>query len=83
MNPTHLCPVCGYDALDDAAYDDDAAPSFEICSSCGFQFGVSDLNDGFTFEKWRNRWIRDGCPWQSIGVPEPEGWNPREQLKKL
>jgi len=77
-----MCPVCGYEGLDDPAYED-SAPSYEICVSCGFQFGVSDTNDGYSFEEWRTDWIRSGCQWQSAGVPAPAEWDGSKQLRNL
>jgi hypothetical protein len=31
--------VCGYDGLDEPAFDDVGAPSYDICDCCGTQFG--------------------------------------------
>ncbi len=85
----YICPVCGYDDLDEQAYDgipiieDDAIGSLEICPSCGFQFGKTDDDEGITFEQWRERWIAGGMPWDGIGIHAPPNWNPREQLKNI
>ena len=38
----HRCPVCGYRKLREKPRTYDGGGSFEICPSCGFQFGVSD-----------------------------------------
>lgn len=80
---TYQCPVCGFDGLEDPAYGTEGEPSHEICESCGFQFGFSDQSQGYTFEQWREAWVRDGCRWQSVGVPQPEGWNATEQLRNV
>jgi hypothetical protein len=37
----NVCPVCGYDELFEPARTAGSGGSFEICASCGFQFGVS------------------------------------------
>jgi hypothetical protein len=66
--PSHLCPVCGYD-LGFAAWDD-KMPSFEICSSCGIQFGYTDMAGGDArarlelYKRWRQKWIRW---WNGVG----------------
>jgi len=57
--------------------------SNEICPSCGFEFGVSDDDLGYTYEEWRRGWIEEGMLWWSTGIePPPDGWDPEEQLRK-
>jgi predicted RNA-binding Zn-ribbon protein involved in translation (DUF1610 family) len=79
----HMCPVCGYPELSEPARRAGGGGSYEICHSCGFEFGVSDNDQGFTDEQWRQKWIDDGMRWQSVGRKQPEGWNPVEQLSNL
>ncbi len=76
---SYMCPVCGYPELDE---DPSYIGSFEICPSCGFQFGVSDRDRGFTYEQWRNFWKALGMKWLGSGQP-PEDWNPKKQLQNL
>ena len=84
MEAKFVCPVCGFDQLDDPPVDEDGDGLFEICPSCGFHFGVSDDDKGFTYESWRARWVSMGMPWDSEGIePPPEGWDPKRQLEKL
>jgi hypothetical protein len=84
MTSTYLCPVCGFDDLPSPPLDADGDGSFEICPSCGFQFGVTDDDKGYTFETWRQRWVELGMPWWAAPVEAaPEGWNPEQQLAKL
>jgi hypothetical protein len=78
-----MCPVCGYPDLDERPHGKATGGSYEICPSCGFQFGVSNEDQGFTYQQCRQRWIDLGKPWQSIGVAPPKFWNPEEQLKNL
>lgn len=78
-----LCPVCGYPELCEQPRGEETGGSYEICPSCGFQFGVSDEDRGFTYESWRNAWIKAGARWQSIGQPPPPGWDPVRQLQNL
>ncbi|HEY8988447.1 MAG TPA: hypothetical protein VIM39_05455 [Candidatus Limnocylindrales bacterium] len=56
------CPVCGYPDLYGEPRLSFGGASYEICPSCG-QFGVSDDDDGFTFEEWRSSWVGRGMPW--------------------
>ncbi len=83
----NICPVCGYDNLIDPAYRE-GVESFEICPSCGFQFGITDDDQGFSHEEWRQRWIRDGMNWNDTGPggrekERPPNWNPVVQLLKI
>ena len=77
------CPVCGFPDLDSPARTQESGGSFEICPSCGFQFGVTDDDEGVGYAEWRNRWIADGMPWRSRGLRTPSGWNPEAQLKRV
>ena len=51
------CPVCGKSALKSLARNANGQPSLEICPSCGFQFGVSDDVQGYSYEQWRRKVI--------------------------
>ena len=88
LGDAYVCPVCGYPGLYGPAYDpklgwDD--PSYEICSCCWFEYGVTDLDKGFSHEQWRAKWIAEGMPWRSTVEDDesPPGWNPREQLHRI
>jgi hypothetical protein len=75
-----LCPVCGWD------FEGNKAD--QICASCGFQFNYGDafaknsLERSLIYHGYRYRWINDGMPWSSNGQ-HPEGWNAKEQLRKI
>lgn len=78
----HQCPVCGYPGLSEPP-ETEGSPSFEICPSCGFEFGVSDGDEGFSYRQWRERWIRGGCSWWSESQKPPDDWQPVLQLAGL
>jgi hypothetical protein len=78
----HTCPVCGFRKLTELPRSPSGGGSFEICPSCGFQFGVSDDDAGFTYASWRTAWQKKGMKWSSVS-PAPKNWNPAEQLKNL
>ena len=78
----HICPVCGFPKLTEAPRSPSDCGSFEICPSCGFQFGVSDDDLGYTYAKWRKEWQKNGLKWASVSAP-PKNWNAEEQLKNL
>lgn len=51
---------------------------FNICPSCGAEFGYSDA--GRTFDDLRAEWIDMGMPWHSKYEKPPRNWNPQLQL---
>jgi hypothetical protein len=77
-----MCPVCGYSKLKEAPRSHECGGSYEICPSCGFQFGVSDDDRGFTYEKWRQKWKDAGMKWSSERKI-PRGLNPTTQLARV
>jgi len=78
----HICPVCGYPKLEEVPRSQDGGGSYEICPSCGFQFGVSDDDAGFTYDEWREKWRANGMKWSSQRRM-PRGWNPATQVAQL
>jgi hypothetical protein len=79
----HLCPICGFGGLREPSRTEDNGGSYEICASCGFQFGVTDDDGGYTYEAWRARWIEMGLPWTSVGIAVPAHWDPSAQLQRV
>ena len=84
MTGTHTCPACGYPDLDEPPRTGSGGGSYEICDSCGFEYGVTDDDEGFTYAQWRRRWIAKGMPWEADGIaPRPVGWDPKAQVASL
>lgn len=80
----YTCSVCGYPALDDPPRSAGGGGSYEICPSCGFEYGYSDDDQGYSYEQWRAKWVAEGMPWRDDGIePPPEGWDPRRQLAAI
>jgi hypothetical protein len=77
----HPCPVCHFPNLTEPPRSPGGGGSYEICPSCGFQFGVSDDDRGFTFNQWRENWLKAGAKWSSQTAP-PKNWNAAAQLAK-
>ncbi len=76
------CPVCGWPELEEPPRSRSGGGSYEICASCGYQFGVTDDDEGITYDAWRARWISEGMPWSSVGIePPPSTWDPARQLR--
>ncbi len=78
----NICPVCGYDRLDEPAYDSLHRGSFGICSCCGFQFGVDDDDKGFTHISYRNQWMKNGAKWFDV-LAKPDNWSLDKQLLNI
>lgn len=82
-----ICPVCGY-TLAESAWAEGVGGSFEICPSCGVQFGYADAAGGdpdrrvALWREWREAWVADGMPWRGVGKP-PEDFDPDTQLARL
>ena len=70
----NLCPVCGYQM-------DDPARNYNICPSCGTEFGIHDVNASIL--ELRQAWIETGPRWWSKTDPQPENWSPFVQLGKV
>jgi hypothetical protein len=75
-----ICPVCGYSGLIEPPYSNQE-PSFEICPSCGTEFGLDD--DDRSFDQLRDAWIASGSKWWSSHQAPPQGWDSAKQLSKL
>jgi predicted RNA-binding Zn-ribbon protein involved in translation (DUF1610 family) len=80
---TNICPVCGYDELQEPPRNRTGGASLEICSSCGFQFGVTDDDKGLTYDEYRQQWIETGMKWSSKGQKPRKDWNAQTQLASL
>jgi hypothetical protein len=72
---TYVCPVCGYDKLDEPP------TNHNICSCCGTHFEYDDFET--SHEDLRKQWINGGCQWFSDYTKQPENWNPQKQIENL
>lgn len=79
----HLCPVCGFRGLTEAPRSLTGGGSYEICPSCGFEFGVSDDDLGHSYESWREAWRAKGMKWYSRGQKQPAEWDPAQQIAAI
>src|SRR5687768_8848091 len=69
-----LCPVCGFDALEEPPRD------FTICPCCGTEFGYDDFGpdaDGIARRQHELRWqwLEQGAPWFDVETAPAEGWD--------
>lgn len=78
----HSCPVCDYPDLLEPPRSPSGGGSYEICPSCGFQFGVDDDDKGITYTAARATWIAKGSPWTSKGTPQPKDWTMKKVDQK-
>lgn len=72
----HQCPVCDYPNLSEPPRSELGGGSFEICPSCGYQFGLHDDGEGIEYAEWRRRWEAEGMKWSSYVVKKPGDWRP-------
>lgn len=73
MKTENTCPVCGFEM--------EAPPKdYRICSSCGTEFGVSDVNSSIA--ELRESWMSTGPAWWSRYDPAPANWDPIDQMEK-
>lgn len=76
-----MCYVCGFPELE----DDPKEQTYEICPSCGTEFGYND-HGPYEYARHfqlRKIWIDNGCRWWFRSESQmPENWNPSIQLKK-
>lgn len=79
----HVCPVCGFPELREPPRSSSGGGSYEICSSCSFQFGVSDDDRGLSYDEWRKQWIENGMQWDKGSSLSPPGWDPVMQLLRI
>lgn len=79
----YQCPVCGYSSLHEQPRSSSGGGSYEICPSCGFQFGVDDDDKGISHCQWREKWIAEGMHWYSKSIKPPANWSPSNQLSTL
>lgn len=78
----NICPVCGYNGLEEVPYDNDGNPSYEICDCCGYEFGFDDGSEGVSFEQYRRKWLDEGADWFNISL-KPEKWDLKKQLLRI
>lgn len=78
---THVCPVCGFEQLDEAPYDSSGCPSFGICPCCGVEFGYDDSSRAH--EDLRQAWVEGGMVWWSRSRSPPANWNPAQQIQRI
>ena len=76
-----ICPVCGYDSLDEPAYDEYDCPTYNICPCCLNEFGYTDARR--THEELRKEWICKGKKWGRLGDVPPIDWDANIQLKNV
>jgi hypothetical protein len=60
------------------------SPSFEICPSCGYEFGFDDhpgaSGSVTSFVEHRHRWVAGGCAWWGREDQRPVDWSGLDQL---
>jgi len=79
----YICPVCGFNGIDEPPYDEDLMASYKNCPCCGVEFGYDDFKlDNVTFVVAREKWLKSGAQWAQKNE-KPSDWNLEEQLKNV
>jgi hypothetical protein len=78
-----ICPVCGWDKLSSPPYNVYGEPSYEICTCCGFEYGYTDGDLGFSFVDWRKKWEKDGFVFKYPTKYTPVDWGENRAKKQL
>jgi hypothetical protein len=78
-----VCPICGYPDLKKAPRSKSGGSSHEMCLSCGFEFGYTDDDQGYSYAEWREKWIAGGMQWHASWMQPPVNWNPEKQLGSI
>jgi hypothetical protein len=76
---TFCCPVCGFAGLSEPPYDEKGCASFDICPSCGTEFGYDDATKSHA--ELRRLWLAAGAPWKSQTTSQPPNWDVLKQLE--
>lgn len=74
-----FCRVCGYELEAPPWGESGEHPTYGYCPSCNTQFGVTDTDDE-QIRAERKAWVNAGLPWRSKRWPQPDDWNPVEQI---
>ena len=80
---SYSCPVCAFPKLKEPPRSKSGGASYEICPSCGFQFGVDDDDRGISADQWLKDWLKRGAPWTSSGIKCPKNWDGKTQAAGL
>jgi hypothetical protein len=73
----NMCPICGY-------YMEEPPDDYNICPSCGTEFGLHDVNNSIT--ELQAAWLGvgpNGPVWWSQFDPPPANWNPLKQFERI
>ncbi len=88
MHKENPYPICGYGEFDEPPWSSDGSPSYDICPSCGVEFGYQDFAQDEVERRgrWRDlrqKWIGSGMRWSSSVERRPPSWDPVKQLKNI
>ena len=72
----HTCLVCHYPKLKEPPRSPSGGGSYEICPSCGYQYGVDDDDRQISHAQWLKKWQTAGCRWSSQSIKQPKDWKP-------
>ena len=81
MSDIDTCRVCGFRSATPPWGSDGRQPSFEICPSCGVEWGYEDGSPE-SARRYRAQWLADGAPWADDEWPR-DGLTTDERLANV
>lgn len=80
-NSNPYCRVCGYEPGEPPWGDDGETPTYEICPSCGAEYGYHDATPTGVV-RYRAKWLESGGHWADRTVPG-DGLDTAERLSRV
>ena len=77
----NVCRVCGYRPEVPPWGLDGETPSWEICPSCGVEFGYEDVS-AESVRRYRAKWRASGNHWTDAAVPA-DGMTVEDRLQRV
>ena len=81
VQPWRFCRVCGYEPASPPWGEDGRSPTFEICPSCGAEYGYNDATLAAVL-RYRDRWLKAGGHWYDPQI-RPDGLSVETRLSRV
>jgi hypothetical protein len=75
------CRICGFRPDTPPWGPNGQTPSFEICPSCGVEYGYEDSTLA-AVSRYRKEWLKNGGGWSDASVPK-DGLTSQERLRNI
>jgi hypothetical protein len=75
------CRICGFRPDTSPWGPDGRTPSFEICPSCGVEYGYEDSTPT-AVSRYRREWLNNGGIWSDASIPK-DGLTSQQRLRNI